>query len=534
MILSPDKLSMPRYTPTTNEGRITGEIFQKLKKENKEALGQLACRLDREKEVRQTDLINELVIHELQKATLHGRHVNIDEDLIRRAVMSMIPEGKKEGDRFYEVITDFKKALDAGNYELVNQIYEDPDRYGMRRFTNFFESKAAPRYNGRLQNYLKTIIERRIADLLSPDPRNPGGGPDPADAATFADMFAGISKIMHDMTLEQIPIDPVAVTGNAGLQAQINTLLGTQAGSGVRPKVYEALRLNLVAPGSIDPGVDRVARQFAGERGSELMGEQTASFEEQARVLSRPGTRTSGYNTLVGQVEAIDPEQSRLLDLLDDTPQPKIRFPNESRRRFAERQGRYDRLPDRLKNIEGFVDAVQKEVFEPFAALTIADRATLSTARAELETAKKNLDKARAAGNGADITRYSADTLRHQHTVDTLFERISRMSVPQFGSFLRIRVRPLLFQQLCHSLLEGIDSYKTMRAEVLKIRTMPNISYVYQLVDLKTLHDSTFRNMYLIPIIRARLGRSAVPIVERQALIDAEVTTDYELGLWGL
>ncbi len=535
---------MPRYNPTTNEGRITGEIYQQLKKENKDALGQLACRLDREKEVRQTDLINELVIHELQKATLHGRHVNIDENLVRRAVMSMIPEGKKEGDRFYEVITDFKKALDAGNYDLVNQIYEDPDRYGMRRFTNLFESKVAPRYNFQLKNYLTTIIERRIADLLGPDPRSPGGGPNPANVTTFVDMFDGISRIMHTMTLDQIPIVPASVTGNVALQAQIHARLAAQAGAGVRPKVYEALRLNLVSPGSIDPGVDRVARQFAGERGSEQMNQQTASAEEQGKVLSQTGTPMGDYNTLTLQTEAITPEQQRLLLLLDDSPKDKLRFPHESQDQWQERMRNYHRLPDRLKNIENLVDAVQKEVFEPFAALTPADRAAMSTAETALAAARKNLEKARASGNPADIARYSADVRRQQALIDSIFASISRMTQANFERFLRNDIKPILYRYLCNSLLEGIEFYKTMRDEVVKMRTMPHCSYAYKLLSISDIMDPTFRNVNLIPIIRARLSRSAVPAQERQALIEPvatsptapleSVTTDAELLRWGL
>ncbi len=540
---------MPRYNPTTNEGRITGEIFQSLNKEHKEAMGQLAKRLDREKEVRQTDLINELVIHELQKATLHGRHVNIDENLIKKTVLSMIPEGKKEGDRFYEVITDFKKALDDGDYRTINEIYEDPDQYTFRRpgfagIKRLFESKAAPRYNYRLQNYLKTIVERRIADLLGPDPTNPHTGPNPANVTLFVDMFNGISKIMHELTLDQIPIAPAAVTGNAGLQAQIHAMLASQVGAGERPKVYEALRLNLVPPGSIDPGVDRVAREFAGRRGSEQMHRQTASAEQQGRVLSQTGTPTGDYHALVGQPEAINPEQQRLLLLLDDSPKLKQRFPHESDDQLNERMRRYHRLPARLENIVSFVDAVQKEVFEPFAALTPADRALLATTRESLKTARKNLDNARAAGNTADIARYTARVNVWQGVIDALFDKISRMTHANFELFLKREVRPLLYQYLGNSLLEGIKYYKTMRDELIKVRQMPNTLYEYQLLDDADLFDLTFRDLNLQPIIRARLSRSAVRAAERLDLIEpsstpptvsgGSVTTDAELRGWGL
>lgn len=554
MILSPDKLSMPRYNPTTNEGRITGEIFQILKKENKEALGQLAGRLDREKEVRQTDLINELVIHELQKATLHGRHVNIDEGLVRRTVMSMIPEGKKEGDRFYEVITDFKKALDNGDFRTVNEIYEDPDQYTFRRpgfagIKHLFESKVAPRYNAQLKNYLTTIVERRIADLLGPDPRHPGGGPSPANVTTFVDMFDGISRIMHTMTLDQIPIAPAAVTGNVGLQAQIHTRLADQVSSGARPKVYEALRLNLVSPGSINSDVDRVAREFAGRRGSEQMNYQTASAEEQGKVLSQTGTPTGDYHTHTLQPEAITPEQQRLLLLLDDSPKHKERFPRESEDQWRERMRQYHRLPDRLKNIENVVDAIQKEVFEPFAALTTADRATLTVSETALSVAQKGLDRARAIvpptpASTADITRHSADIRRNQLLIDSVFASVSRMTRANFERFLKNDVKPILYQYLCNSLLEGTQYYKTMRDELIKMRTMPHSSYAYKLLSMSDILDPTFRDVNLAPIIRARLSRSAVPTQERQALIEPlatsltapleSVTTDAELRSWGL
>lgn len=540
---------MPRYNPTTNEGRITGEIFQNLKKEHKEAMGQLASRLDREKEVRQTDLINELVIHELQKAILHGRHVNIDEDLIRKTVMSMIPEGKKEGDRFYEVITDFKKALDAGDWRTINEIYEDPDQYTFRRpgfagIKRLFESKASPRYNYRLQNYLKTIIERRVADLLGSDPANPHAGPDPANVATFVDMFDGISKIVHELTLDQIPIDPTTVTSNPDLQARIHSILAIQAGAGERPKVYEALRLNLVPPGSIDPGVDRVAREFAGRRGSEQMYYQTASAEQQGRVLSQAGTPTGDYHTLVGQPEAMAPEQQRLMLLLDDSPKLKQRFPHESDDQLNERMRRYHRLPARLENIEHFVNAVQKEVFEPFAALTPADRALFTRTHTALEVARKNLEKARATGNTADIARYTAQVNTCQGAIDLLFDKVSRMTHADFERFLKKEVRPLLYQYLCNSLLEGIKYYKTMRDELLKVREMPNTSYTYQLLNGADLFDLTFRDLNLQPIIKARLSRSAVRAAERLDLIEpsstpptalkGSVTTDAELRGWGL
>lgn len=561
MVLSPDKRMMPRFDETTAPGKITSKILKELSREEREGIEELALQEDvdernrllrwhatgrqrehaRSGEIRSTDIVNELVLHEISKVTRRGIPMTIDEKLIIAYVggskdkngkrvpgTGMIPEGRVEARHFFHTIEEFKNALDAEDYELVNAIFTDPHGYApanrphwdlrnwqgrdWRRLFESYDRTKRPEQNERLKTYLKVILERRLADLID------SGAPDDVDR--FLHMVDGIDRI--DL-IEQacLPINPARITGNPDLEARTRDMLADQFNAGRRPKVNEALALGLVHPADIPDDIKRAAAERAAESRDPWHPDKT--FESQAKELAARGAYGT-YRDIARESTVIVEEGHRLLDIL--------RTPGSSNR-------------DWMNQIKRFDMEVLGEVFRPYQALSAADRAALKAA----EEAYAKAVKEGKAG----------EQLKQQGIVDSLFAKHRRFEPAEFTRLVERQVKPILRTNLSLSLGNGIEDFIALRHEYLRTRTLsaksdkPNAPRVplvaphaYILLTMGELYDPAFLASELYPVVRARLTTARAVAdggvtyaLERNSLItnnvisDNPVTADAELARIG-
>jgi|GEM_PF-4401245 len=577
MALSPDFRSSPKYVTRTPAGEITDHILEELiprrmtrprlnpierknqqdeaikAREQYEAVQGMSCeakRLERGSGLEPRDVINDLVIYYIQMAIRQGQ-LPINEEDIRCKIREMLPESRHEGERFMNTIHTYKRALNEGNYALVNEIYMDPDQYQGREVTYRFERlnyTTREEMNNRLRIFLRAEFCRHLAESL-----------DEGDLERFAQLFDGV-EFIDKINLPDISLNPNVITNNPGLRARIIKVLEFERGGLTydgqipmihpvgrpndplipthmerRPKVSEAKQLGILSHANSDEqtrlqDLAKVEAVFAARRGSEKEGGRNKTFEQTATELSQANSPLHAYWEAAATSGADEQLRSRFRTFF----RGQGAVQELHRGLFGhERQYRGGKTADEMiEEAKKFDEKVVDEIFEPRSAFPTADLR-------HLDQAKNDLAIARAKPPG---TRTPADLANISHLEKTLYylcRPYQRMDQGAFEYFRSHEIKPLAHENLIQAIetFQDLNQYVKLRADYLRKRENTYVTYSILTPD-EIMNDPTFRSR-IQPIITERLRRADAAgdggvsrRLEESQLLHNGIVTHGELTAW--
>jgi hypothetical protein len=577
MALSPDFRSSPRHVQRTAAGEITNHILEELiprrvtrpsldplerrrqtdeaqrAKEQLAAVEGMSCeakRLERGCGLEPRDVINDLVVYYIQMAIRQGR-LPVNEEEMRCHIRDMLPEGRHEGERFMDTIYTYKQALNAKNYDLVNEIYTDPDQYRGRELTYRFEHLNYTRreeMNDRLRIFLRAELCRHLAESL-----------DAGDIERFARLFDGV-EFIDKLHPQDIPTDLHDLTNNAVLRARIIQVLefecagltfdgqspmrhpvGRPGDPAVptllkrRPKVTEAKQLGIltnadVAQQAVLEELARVEGVYAARRGSEKEGGRSKTFEQTATELSQGSTPLDRYRDAADTVGADEALRSRFRVLFRG--QLAIRELHKGIFGPEQRYRGEKTADEMIAEAKTFDKKVVVEIFEPRAAFPPAELPGI-------DQAKRQLDTARAKPAATRTPAEAADVMRFERILDLLCQPYQRMGQGIFDAFRRFEIIPLAQENLANVLetFQDLAEYVKLRTDYARVRENTYVTYPI-LTNDEIMNDPAFRTR-IAPIITERLRRASAAgdggvsrQLQESQLLHYGIVTPAELLAW--
>lgn len=577
MALSPDIRRTPRFVERTPSGEITAEILNTLTErmpprpggqlprhmrayeraqlendyriahEQLEGVEEMAGVLRKSEKgpppFSAADIVNELVVHFLSREVRQG-NVNPDRSQIICEARALLPQGKAEGRRFAETMIAFRRALQDGTYDLLNDIYDDPEQYcgreGRYRVEHINRERRYGTHhlsdgtilmdmNTRLKGLMKLALSRQAADLID--------STDPDDHDRFAKIFGNVDFI-DELEPCDIPLNPARITGNPSLQTAILTELQREENEGLRPKCTEARQLLLVPDAAIPVHLAESETRYAARRGSAPIEGRGRTFEQTATDLSQPGGPLYDY-----QSATLDPDVLREMgDRLAETFRGQDEFEELHWGRLGPDIRRHgDKSVDvMVVDASRFDEQVLTEVFEPMAALPAPVRTDLIERKNLMRTAIQERNYtgpdparvARRASRPAEIARLRGE-------MNTLCQPYQRMDAAEFRTFMHDRIRPHAMQNLADILARypGIAEYTRLRDEYERVREATYVPYtILERADRgDTLYVNSLRRTVHGRLTRARaVADGGVSYaMARDQLTRNEIVEDAILTRWG-